>query len=155
MKKITQKYTDPGKWEERIIFDKVGGEKVWEGAIDARRGGDYELLVVAEHRARDTRGRLTVRVVAGEGARVKVKGIISIEKKGQGTEDFLELRALVLNEKAQVTLDPELEIEANQVKASHAASVGGIDPEQLLYLKSRGLTTEQAVQTIVEGWLGV
>ena len=48
---------------------------------------------------------------------------------------------------------PELEIEANQVKASHAASVGPVDEEQLLYLMSRGLGRAEAVDTIVRGFL--
>ena len=62
---------------------------------------------------------------------------------------------MTLDKTARATAEPELEIEANNVKASHAASVGPIDGEQVLYLKSRGLNTSEAEQEIVNGWLGV
>jgi|GEM_PF-1180122 len=153
MKTTKRIFNQPGKWEERISFAKVGEEKEWVGVIDARSAGDYELVVTAEHKVENTKGKITVRVVVGEGARVRVKGKIRIEKKGQATEDFLELRALTLGQTAVVTLEPELEILANNVRASHVASSGPIDPEQLAYLQSKGLTIELAREEIIAGWI--
>lgn len=155
MKRLTKKYDRPGKWEVKIPFDREGEEMEWIGVIDARKAGDYELMVTAEHGEAKTKGKITVRVVVGVGARVRVRGRIRIEKKGRETEDFLELRALTLDQTAVVTLEPELEILANSVEASHAASTGPIDQEQLEYLQSKGLTEEQAKDEIVVGWLGV
>ena len=155
MRQVIQRYDQPGKWEVKIPFTKVREDKSWVGVVDARRPGEYELLVVGVHKAEATKGRIAVRVVAGAGARVKIRGVVKIAKNAQDTDSFLELRALTLDKTAVVMLDPELEIEANQVKASHAASVGPIDTEQLLYMQSRGLTKEQAERTIVAGWLGV
>lgn len=155
MDKITKRYSEPGKWEVVIPFDKEGEETQWIGMLDARQSGDYELQVVADHRARGTRGRITVRAVAGAGAQVKIKGMIKIRKEAQETDDFLELRVLTLDKTARAVAEPELEIEANNVKASHAASVGQIDNEQILYLMSRGLSEMRAREEIVAGWLGV
>lgn len=145
----------PGSYQFDVIFDKADKYVEWIQIIDARRGGTYDLRVMAEHKTSNTKGKIIVKVLAGKGARVTVKGIIKIYKTGQGTENFLELRALTLDKTAVVTLDPELEIEANNVRASHAASVGGVDSEQQLYLQSRGLNRNQAKKIIVEGWLGV
>ncbi len=153
MKQIIQKYDQPGTWEVVLPFTKVGQEQTWTGIIDARQPGVYELTVVATHTAQGTRGRITVRAVCGAGARVAVRGLIRIAKEAQDTEDFLELRILTLGKTALATAEPELEIEANQVKASHAASVGPVDEEQLLYLMSRGLSRAEAVGTIVRGFL--
>ena len=147
------KISKPGDYTHTITFGEVGQEQVWTGIIDARQPGVYELTVTATHTAPGTRGRITVRAVCGAGARVAVRGLIRIAKEAQNTEDFLELRVLTLDKTALATAEPELEIEANQVKASHAASVGPVDEEQLLYLMSRGLGRAEAVDTIVRGFL--
>lgn len=153
MKKVIKKYNKPGKWEVVIPFTKEGEEKSWVGIVDARQAGEYELRVVAEHKAAGTKGRITVRAVAGAGAHVKIYGLIKIHKQAQGTDDFLELRVLTLDKTARAVAEPTLEIEANEVKASHAASVGQVDKEQMLYLMSRGLTELQAKDEIVRGFL--
>ena len=155
MRKIVKKYSKPGKWKVVILFEKRGEEKEWDGIIDARGEGEYELLVVADHRVGETRGRVTVKTVVGRNARVKIRGVIKIAKKAQETENFLEMRGLMLSSTSQVMAEPELEIEANNVKASHAASVGPVDSEQIGYLRSRGLSEAEAIDKIVLGWLGV
>jgi len=153
MKKIIMKYDKPGKWEIVVPFEKIGEKKEWVAIVDARISGDYELLVTADHSVPKTNGRITIRAVVGARARLILKGMIRIRKDAQETDDFLELRVLTLDKTAIATVEPELEIEANNVKASHAASVGSIDKEQILYLMSRGLSEKQAMNEIVEGFL--
>ena len=155
MKKITKLFKTPGKYEVTIPFTKVGEEKEWVGIVQAMEAGEYELRVTVDHRAPGTSGRITVRGVAGAGATVKVYGMIKIRKSAQQTDDFLELRVLTLDSTARAVAEPMLEIEANDVKASHAASVGQVDSEQILYLMSRGLSHERAQAEIVSGWLGI
>ncbi len=154
MKKLV-KITKPGVNNFVIEFDKEGQEREWLGIVDARAEGEYELTVVAAHRVAGTKGRVTVRAVCGEKSSVKLKGIIRIAKEAQETDDFLELRVLTLGKGARATASPELEIEANNVRASHAASVGGLDPEQVRYLMSRGLSEAATTEQLVLGWLGV
>ncbi len=148
-------YDKPGRYEITIPFEVEGESLDWVGIVDGRRPGEYELHVVADHRARNTEGRVTVRAVAGEGAQVRLYGVIKIGKEAQQTNDFLELRILTLDKTARGLAEPVLEIEANEVKASHAASVGPVDPEQMLYLMSRGLSEKQAQEQIVNGYLMV
>lgn len=155
MKYIKKKFEKVGKYETMITFETQGEEKGWVGILDARNPGEYELIVVANHKVPRTKGRVLVKAVVGEGAKVRIKGVIRIAKLAQETDDFLELRVLCLSAKSFATADPELEIEANNVKASHAASIGMIDSDQLLYLQSRGLSRELAQAQIVEGWLEV
>lgn len=143
----------PGKYEFVIPYDKEGEEKEWRGRVRAEEKGEYELKVVAIHKATNTKGRVVVKAIARHGAQVKIAGMIKIEKKAQGTDNFLELRVLLLDNESRATADPQLEIEANEVKAGHAASVSKIDEEQILYLMSRGLSRERAEEEIVKGFL--
>lgn len=155
MNKINIRYNKPGKWEVMIPFEKVGESIEWIGIVDAREPGIYELRVIANHVVAKTSGRITIRAVVGRRAQVKLYGKIKIRKQAQETNDYLEIRAITLDKSAICIAEPELEIEANNVKASHGASVGMIDPEQVLYMQSRGLNEDQAREQIVNGWLGV
>ncbi len=155
MKKIIEKYNKAGKWEVVVPFEKEGEEIIWMGIIDAREPGEYELRVVADHRVADTKGRITVKAVAGKDTHVKVFGMIKIRKEAQNTDDYLELRVLTLDKSARAVAEPELEIEANNVRASHGASVGQVDKEQIRYMMSRGIDKKEAVNQVVDGYLGV
>ncbi len=147
------KFDKPGKYEILIPFDKEGETKTWTGIVDARAGGEYEVRVVADHKAENTSGRITLKGVAGARATVKLYGMIRIRKEAQMTDDYLELRVLCLDPTARAVAEPELEIEANNVKASHGATVGPVDPEQILYLMSRGISKIESERVIVEGFL--
>ncbi len=155
MKQVVKQYNQPGKWEVEIPLDKVGEEISWVGIIDARAPGDYQLHVTSNHQVVGTKGRITVKAVVGANAKITIKGVIKIAKEAQETDAFLEIRVLLLDSTAYATADPELEIEANNVKASHAASIGQIDPEQVMYMMSRGLSEDKAKEEIVKGWLGI
>lgn len=152
---IMKRYDKPGKWEVVIPFEKVGESIEWTGVIDAREAGAYELRVVADHKVRATKGRITVKAVVGKDANVKVFGMIKIRKEAQETDNYLELRVLTLDSTSRAVAEPELEIEANNVKASHGASVGPVNKDQIQYLFSRGLNEQKAMELIVSGWLGV
>lgn len=143
----------PGIKEVIVPFTKEGEEvEVW-GLVLGREEGDYVLNVMSDHKVGNTFGRVVIRGVAENGARVKVTGIIKIDKQAQGVDDFLEMRLLLLDSKSLAQAEPQLEIEANEVKASHAATVGQIDGETLFYLESRGITKEIAKEMVVEGFL--
>lgn len=152
---MNKQITKPGKYELVIPYEIEGEDREWRGVVRATEKGEYEVAVLAHHVAKDTRGRVVVRAVVSGGAQLKLSGMIKIEKTAQGTDNFLELRVLLLDEQSRATADPQLEIEANEVKAGHGASVSKIDEEQLLYLMSRGLSRELAEVQIVEGFLAV
>ena len=145
--------TKPGKRNIRLNFTKAGEEKELQTVIKGQFAGDYVLNVLADHQVGNTFGRMRIRGIAKNGARVTITGKIKIDKSAQGVDDFLDIRVLILDEKSQATVEPQLEIEANNVKASHAATVGQIDEEQLFYLESRGLDKKRAEGLIVEGFL--
>lgn len=155
MTKIVKKYDKPGIYEERISYSKSGEHKDFFAIMRAEEKGEYKLDVRAVHTMRNTGGRVVVRAIAKRGAFITLSGVIKIVKSAQITDNFLELRVLLLDDESRATVDPQLEIEANEVKAGHAASVSKIDREQILYLMSRGVSREEAESQIVEGWLSL
>lgn len=98
-------------------------------------------------------GETEVRAVVEDGGQIILKGKILIQKDAVGANAFLRFKVLLLGKTARAQVDPELEILTNDVRASHAASVGQIDAEQLFYLMSRGINKKESIKLIVEAFL--
>lgn len=113
----------------------------------------FQLNTIIQHLVADTQARVVVRGVLYEQSSATVEGIIKIDPEAQQTDSFLEQKILLIGEKSWATAEPKLEIKANQVKASHAATVGRLDLLQIFYLQSRGLSYNQAIETLVAGFL--
>ena len=105
------------------------------------------------HVNKNTKGRVLVKSVMKDTSQSLFKGMIKITKEGQLTESYLAGHAILLDKGAKSDAIPGLEIEANEVKATHSASVTQLDETQLFYLMCRGLTKELAQREIVNGFL--
>ncbi|MBP7018359.1 SufD family Fe-S cluster assembly protein [Candidatus Saccharibacteria bacterium] len=100
-----------------------------------------------------TQGDITVKaVVAGKGE-LNLTGNLIIEKSGINARGFLKQDILLLSESARAKATPQLEIKTDEVRASHSATVGQVDQEQLFYLQARGLNKREAIATIVKSFL--
>jgi Fe-S cluster assembly scaffold protein SufB len=144
----------PGVKKIKMILNKEGENKDLAVIIVGRTKGDYLLDVDVVNKASNTTGKVKIYGVAENGARIVVRGMVKIEKKLSKIDDFLEIRLLILDDISEATADPQLEIESDDVKASHAATVSKIDEEQIFYLQSRGVGRRKASDLIVEGFLG-
>jgi len=113
---------------------------------------EFKLETLSEHISENTRSNTFVRGVLFDQAKAMIEGLIRIGKKANGSNAFLDQKVILIGEKAHADVRPELEILTDDVKASHAASVGQLDQEQLFYLCSRGLTRKQATGELVEGF---
>ena len=105
------------------------------------------------HVAPNTRGKVLVKSVLKDTAQSLFKGMIKINKNAKATESYLAGHAILLDKGAKSDAIPGLEIESNEVKATHSASVAQIDEKQIFYLMSRGLSEELAKREIVGGFL--
>lgn len=85
-------------------------------------------------------------------SRIVWKGMIRVEKDAQRTDAFQQDDNLVLSDTARADSIPGLEIEANDVRCTHAATAGRPDEDMIFYLRSRGISREAAVRLIVEGF---
>ena len=79
--------------------------------------------------------------------------MIRVDPGAQQTDAFQESRNLLLSTQAHADAIPGLEIEANDVRCTHAAAVAQVDREQLYYLRARGLGESQAKRLIIDGFL--
>jgi Fe-S cluster assembly protein SufD len=85
-----------------------------------------------------------VRCIATGDSRVNFDGRIRVMPDAQKTQAYQSSHALLLSEKAKISALPQLEIYADDVKCSHGASSGSLDENEQFYMRSRGLTLEQA-----------
>ncbi len=96
-------------------------------------------------------GRFIVKGLTANEAESKYIGNIAIHPGAQKTDSRLEIHSFILGTRAKSQMVPQLQIEANNVKAGHAATISKLDDEQLFYLRSRGLTKNEATQLFIEG----
>jgi len=137
----------------KVRLDKKGQEEHLV-VVFAGRGKDViELDLASIHEAPATQGRVTVRGILRDSAQARIRGLIKIKKGAPQSRDFLEERTLLLGKNSRVEAVPELEIEEEDVTASHAASSGVVSEEDLFYLRSRGISRKRALDLIVEGFL--
>jgi len=121
-------------------------------ATRGRQHVDYDTL--QEHAAPDTVSDLAFRgLISGRSSAVW-RGMIKVDPGAQRTDAFQEARNLLLGKKAHADAIPGLEILADDVRCTHAAAIAQIDPEQIFYLRSRGLSKTTAERLVVEGFLG-
>jgi Fe-S cluster assembly protein SufD len=111
---------------------------------------DYHTL--QEHAAAHTSSDLLFKAALKDQARSVYVGLIRVGKTAQQTDSYLTNRNLLLSDKAKADSIPRLEIEANDVRCTHGATVAPVDPEQIFYLETRGLPRDEAVRIIVEGF---
>jgi Fe-S cluster assembly protein SufD len=106
-----------------------------------------------EHAAAHTTSDLAFRGVLADRATAVWRGMIRVDPGAQQTDAFQESRNLLLSKRAHADAIPGLEIEANDVRCTHAAAVAQVDPEQLYYLRARGMPEPQAKRLIIDGFL--
>lgn len=87
-------------------------------------------------------------------ARLSFNGIGHIVKDAKGADAQQESRLMMLSQESRGDTNPILYIDEFEVTAGHAASVGQVDPEQLYYLMSRGLSQADAEYLLIRGFLG-
>ena len=105
------------------------------------------------HESPRTTGRARLKSVLGGSAKSDVRGMIRVEKAAQGADGYFTHNTLLLSRDARGTTSPALEIEANEVKASHAATIHHFDADMLFYLGSRGIHEVCAKEMILTSFV--
>ncbi len=106
-----------------------------------------------DHVAPDTTSNLLYKGVVAGKSRSVYTGLIRVRPDARGTNAFQTNRNLKLSDEAWAESVPNLEIENNEVRCSHASTVSPVDEEQRFYLESRGVPTAEAERLIVAGFL--
>ncbi len=130
-----------------------GAEARVTGAYAPHGRQHIDFDTTQEHAAPHTTSDLAFRGVLSGRSTAVWKGNIIVDPGAQKTDAFQESRNLLLSKRAHADAIPGLEIQANDVRCTHAAAVAQVDPGQLFYLRSRGLREQEAKRLVIEGFL--
>jgi Fe-S cluster assembly protein SufD len=144
-----------GDLARRQIFVRVRGEdaKVSLGGLALLAGdrrADTTLQVV--HAAPRGTSREFYRAIVDDDAVGVFQGKIIVERAAQKTDGGMKSQAILLSPRAQMNEKPELEIFADDVVCGHGATVASLDPEQVFYLRSRGIPESDAKSMLLEAF---
>jgi Fe-S cluster assembly protein SufD len=116
-------------------------------------GQHADTTTALDHAAPGCASRQTYKTVLMGRSRGVFQGKILVRQAAQKTDGYQMNQALLLSPEAEIDSKPQLEIYADDVKCSHGATVGALDPEQLFYLRTRGIPERQARAILVEAFL--
>ena len=140
--------------EAHIVFilAKEGVSAEILGLYNLTQDMPINIIIETVHSVPNTTCTTEVKGCLYDNAVSSFEGRIIIKKEAQQTASYLEHNVLVLGQNTKNESRPVLQIDANDVKASHGATTGRIDPLQLFYLQSRGMSPAEAGKTIVAGF---
>jgi Fe-S cluster assembly protein SufD len=114
----------------------------------------FDFHTLQDHQVGNTRSDLLFKGALQDTARTVYAGLIRIEKGAARSDAYQANRNLVLSDHAKATSIPMLEIDNNDVRCTHGATVGPVDPQSMFYLQSRGIPEATAKRMIVQGFFG-
>ncbi len=129
-----------------------GAESEMLGLVFAEGAQEFDYHTLQGHRSPDTRSDLLFKNALDDRSHSSYTGVIVIDRGAQRSDAYQANRNILLSEGARADTEPKLEIEADDVRCTHGATVGPIDEEQLFYASSRGLAPDDAARLIVEGF---
>ncbi len=112
----------------------------------------FDLESNLVHNAPDTTAALHARGVLKDQSQSIFKGMIKINQSAKNANSYLAHHAMLLDKGARSDGIPGLDIETNEVKATHSASVAQVDEDQIFYLRARGLPEDEAKKMIIIGF---
>lgn len=118
-------------------------------------GGSLHADVTTEiyHASGETHSTQLFKHVVGGHGRAVYQGKITVAEGADKSDSRQTAKALLLGERAEADLKPELEILADDVKCAHGAAVGDLDADSLFYLRSRGIPEAEARNMLIRAFL--
>ena len=135
-----------------LEMDGLGGNGRMSGFFFADENQMYDLDTQQNHNAPLTTSDLLYKGAAKDYARTLWQGMIKSLPKMQKIDGYQACRNMVLADTARMDAIPGLEIEADDVRCSHAATFGTLQDEPVFYLMSRGIPRSEAELMVIEGF---
>ncbi len=135
-----------------VHLNEPGAEAVLDGLylLDGKRHVDHSTSV--EHFAPHTSSSQLYKGILNDESRAVFNGRVHIHRAAQQSTAAQLNNNLILSKRAEIDTKPELEIDADDVKASHGATIGQIDPDHVFYLRARGIPEKDAVKMLSKGF---
>ena len=137
----------------QLILDESGASGELFGVYFPGGDQQMEFDTLQVHAAPSTKSNLLYKGALQNKAKTIFNGIIKVHKGAQRTDAYQANKNILLSSDAHVDSIPTLEIEANDVRCTHGATVGPVDEEVLYYLMSRGLDRKEATRMLIVGFL--
>jgi Fe-S cluster assembly protein SufD len=138
--------------EVEAVLTEPGGHSEMLGVYFTDGSQHFDHRSLQDHVAPNCTSDLLYKGALKEASRVVYSGLIHIHPGARQSDAFQTNRNIVLSDQAKADSIPNLEIENNDVRCSHAASVGPVDEDELFYLQSRGIPRPEAERLIVTGF---
>ncbi len=140
--------------EVSITLDGPGAQCRIDGGYLVRGRQHIDITTEIVHAKPNTTSHEAFKGVLDDQGRAVFQGRILVAKDAQKTDGHQSCRTLLLSDRAEIDAKPELEIYADDVKCSHGATVGEIEPDALFYLRARGVDEAEARRMLIEAFLG-
>ena len=140
------------KLDLEMHLDGEGSEAKFSGCYFGNGTQHFDFHTFQNHNVGHSTSDLLFKGALRDRARMVYQGLIKVHKDAQRSDAYQANRNLLLSNKARADSIPSLEIEANDVRCTHGATVGQVDEEQLFYLRSRGLPRPDAERMIIQGF---
>lgn len=138
--------------EYHISLSKEESEAVVDSLYLGKGQRNHNSDITIYHDAPHCTSRTESRAIAGDDSKGTFRGFAKIARDSQKSDAVQQFKTILLNDKAQVNMEPHLEIWADDVICSHGATVGQLDEQQLFYLQTRGFSKEQSRKILLEGF---
>jgi Fe-S cluster assembly protein SufD len=138
--------------ELKIALNGEGAEAHLSG-VSVLEGVHADVTTHIIHAHGDTQSTQLFKHVAGGKARAVYQGKITVAEGADGSDSRQTAKALLLDERAEADLKPELEIFADDVKCAHGAAVGDLEADSLFYLRARGIPEDEARGLLIHAFL--
>ena len=138
--------------EVEAVLAEPGGFSELLGVFFADEHQHFDHRSLQDHVASNCTSDLLYKGALLDESRAVYSGWVHVRPGAQKTSAMQTSRNMVLSEHAKADAIPNLEIEANDVRCGHAASVGPVEEETLFYLQSRGIPRDEAERLVVTGF---
>jgi len=137
---------------QRVTFAGPGAQAAMTGLYLPAGKQQMAFRTVQEHVAELCTSDLLYQGALLDSSRAVYEGVIRVRPGAQKTNAFQSNRNLLISDKARVDSLPALEIEANDLRCTHGATVSQVDESQIFYLMSRGIPRVDSVRLLLEGF---
>jgi Fe-S cluster assembly protein SufD len=139
--------------ELHIALEGEGAQAHLSG-VAVLQEGHADITTHVTHAVPNTQSTQLFKYVAGGHSRAVYQGKVTVAKGANGSDSRQTAKGLLLGDRAEIDLKPELEILADDVKCAHGAAIGDLDAESLFYLASRGIPESEARALLMRAFLG-
>jgi Fe-S cluster assembly protein SufD len=130
------------------------GSRVELSGVGVLQDRHVDVTTHVDHKVENTKSVQLFKYVAGGHSRGVYQGKVSVAPNANGSDSRQTAKGLLLGNRAEIDLKPELEILADDVKCAHGAAVGDLDAESLFYLRSRGIPEAEARALLMRAFIG-